>query len=135
MSTKRKGLTKVQLDKMRALLLGRRHRLLDEAHGRFDAAETADDDRTGDEGDLASLSLRSDLEVDARARESRELQLIEGALAKIQDGSYGTCEDCAAAISVPRLEALPFAQFCIDCQEKNEIEGASLERREFQVLD
>lgn len=43
-----------------------------------------------------------------------ELEEVERALAKLDDGSYGTCETCGQEISAPRLEAKPAARFCID---------------------
>ena len=42
-----------------------------------------------------------------------QLADVEGALAKLDDGSYGTCETCGEAIAAPRLEAMPATRFCI----------------------
>src|SRR5437588_6034681 len=50
------------------------------------------------------------------------LSLIEASLQKIEDGTYGKCDRCAKAITEARLEALPYAVFCIDCQSR--VEGA-----------
>jgi DnaK suppressor protein len=50
-----------------------------------------------------------------RMLESR-LADIDGALARIADGSYGYCADCAKEIPPRRLEALPFATLCVNCQ-------------------
>lgn len=133
--TKKKGLTKAQSEKMRDYLLDRQRRLHADVKSQLEGSAIDGNDRGGDEADQATMSLNSDLAVDVRARESRELQLIEQALQKIDSGLYGSCEDCGNGISIPRLEALPFAQFCIDCQERNETEGSSMERREFQTLD
>lgn len=49
-------------------------------------------------------------------------QQIEAALAAIEAGSYGSCRHCAGPISLERLEALPEAPFCVDCQERSERE-------------
>lgn len=133
MTAKRKTLTKVQHDKMRSFLVDRRHRLQAGVRGQIEGSDLDETDRGGDEGDMATFSLRDDINMDVRARETRELQLIEQAIDKIDAGSYGTCEDCGGGIAIARLEALPFAQFCIDCQEKYEADGAVHERREFQV--
>lgn len=51
------------------------------------------------------------VEIEARAR------MIESAQQRIGDGSYGTCQRCGKPIASERLEALPFAAYCIDCQE------------------
>lgn len=42
-----------------------------------------------------------------------QLDVVEGALAKFDDGSYGTCETCGEAIAATRLEAMPATRFCI----------------------
>ena len=58
-------------------------------------------------------------EVDAIAGSlSENLAEIEAALAKLEDGRYGLCEDCGNEIAVPRLEAMPSARFCISCASK-----------------
>ena len=48
---------------------------------------------------------------------SRTLQDIEGALDRLESGTYGRCSDCGAEIPVTRLRAKPFAERCRDCQE------------------
>src|SRR3954467_1814219 len=40
---------------------------------------------------------------------------VERALAKLDEGAYGTCESCGKAIGGPRLEAMPATRYCIDC--------------------
>lgn len=114
---------------MRRLLLERQQWLLSEVRGKLDE-ETGADDAHGDEADLANSALNTDLAFDARARESRELQLIAEALKKIEEGTYGLCGECQEPIPLARLEALPFAQYCIGCQEELEREGAFADRGE-----
>lgn len=48
------------------------------------------------------------------------VQEINNALHKMEDGSYGICENCGKEISFMRLKALPYAQFCIDCKKDME---------------
>ncbi len=48
---------------------------------------------------------------------SRTLQDIEGALDRLESGTYGTCSDCGAEVPAARLRAMPFADRCLDCQE------------------
>jgi len=58
-------------------------------------------------------------------RDSTMLRLIHGALRRIADGSYGVCLHCEEDIALKRINAVPWAAFCIRCQEKadhNEIE-------------
>ncbi|WP_327714140.1 TraR/DksA C4-type zinc finger protein [Streptomyces sp. NBC_00490] len=46
----------------------------------------------------------------------RILTEVEAAVARVQDGSYGTCQGCAKPIPVERLEILPYTRFCVPCQ-------------------
>ena len=55
--------------------------------------------------------------------ESRELRHVEQALERMRDGGYGLCERCSLKIPVARLNALPYATSCIDCQRENERVG------------
>jgi DnaK suppressor protein len=48
------------------------------------------------------------------------LEEVERALAKFQDGTYGLCESCGARIDRARLEVLPHAKCCLDCQARQE---------------
>ena len=45
----------------------------------------------------------------------QELRAIKGALARMQDGTYGTCQSCGATIAEARLDTLPFTPFCAKC--------------------
>ncbi|BCL25463.1 TraR/DksA C4-type zinc finger protein [Streptomyces aurantiacus] len=49
----------------------------------------------------------------------RVLAQVEAAFARVQDGSYGLCHDCAKPIPVERLEILPYTKFCVPCQRDN----------------
>lgn len=53
-------------------------------------------------------------------RERREVQEIEAALQRMADGTYGQCAGCGGAIGRGRLEAIPEAKLCVDCEERSE---------------
>ena len=55
--------------------------------------------------------------------ENKELNKINNALNRIKLGKYGLCESCDSPIALPRLQALPYATFCISCQRKKEEKG------------
>lgn len=59
-----------------------------------------------------------DLTLEENVREM--LRNVTAALAKIEAGTYGTCEVCREAIALERLKALPYADMCIDCKKKEE---------------
>ena len=46
------------------------------------------------------------------------LREVEGALERLRDGTYGTCMDCGMPVSRKRLDALPWARYCVTCQER-----------------
>ncbi len=50
------------------------------------------------------------------------LREINEALERIQEGVFGTCEECQKSIPKMRLRAIPYAKYCIECQRKNETE-------------
>lgn len=73
--------------------------------------------------DLASDDVdKNNLEA-LNAVEFRTLQLIDNALARIQNNRYGVCMECAQRIPEPRLEALPYALFCVACQGQRDRMG------------
>lgn len=81
-----------------------------------------------DLADLANDSAAEVLSSQLAQAESRELANVELALLKIKKNCYGQCEECGSNIAWPRLEALPYAAHCIDCQrmlEELEEQGGS----------
>ena len=74
-----------------------------------------------DEVDLASSDLNQSLTLRLRDRELALLQKIEEALAKIDNGTFGLCENCEEPIDVKRLDARPVAELCIRCKEAQEL--------------
>ena len=73
-----------------------------------------------DSADEAHSSLMSKLQSSLEKTEINELKQIEDALARIDRGEYGNCQECDEPIGDKRLEAFPFAAHCISCQEKLE---------------
>jgi len=65
-----------------------------------------------------------------------DLLKIDEAIRKLDEGTYGICEDCGDEISEQRLKILPYAIYCIDCKEKREKNGRDAEeRRPSLILD
>ena len=81
-----------------------------------------------DDGDLADVATRDALQATNLTRHRTKLKAIEEALRRIDEGDYGICEDCDEEIPVGRLNAMPFAVRCIECQEKHE--SASIRQKE-----
>lgn len=70
--------------------------------------------------DRANNSYNRELFLALSDGERTTLLRIDEALARFEDGSYGRCVHCGQPIGPGRLEALPWARYCIDCQEREE---------------
>ena len=69
-------------------------------------------------GDTASATFDRGLDQGLGEGAKQTLDEIDGALARIDDGTYGTCELCGKPIATERLRALPWARLCIDDQRR-----------------
>lgn len=79
-----------------------------------------DTDDLPDEIDLASSEYSQSLIFRMRDREKILLKKIDKALARIEDGTFGICEQCGDEIGMKRLEARPVTTLCIQCKEAQE---------------
>ncbi len=76
--------------------------------------------------DRASAYVDQSLKLKIRTRESRLIKKLKQALERIENGTFGFCEECEEEISIKRLEARPVTTKCFDCKEKEEqIEASS----------
>ena len=73
-----------------------------------------------DSGDWAEKSHEEWIFLQKNSVDMELLHDIEAALARLREGTYGTCADCGITISRKRLEAVPWAQFCVTCQERRQ---------------
>ena len=73
--------------------------------------------------DVASDAYDQEFAIGLVSSEQNLLREVEKALNKIESRNYGLCEDCGKRISVKRLKAIPYAHLCIDCKEKEELQG------------
>ncbi len=73
-----------------------------------------------DLADRASLETDRSLELRTRDRERKLIAKIDAALRRIEDGTYGYCEETAEPISIRRLEARPIATLSLEAQERHE---------------
>jgi RNA polymerase-binding protein DksA len=97
----------------RARLLAERTRLLEE----IDEAVALPEQMTyGSQAAAATQVFEQERELAMRERANLHLQAVDGALARLDDGTYGTCVRCGRPIAAARLEALPWAAHCIECQ-------------------
>lgn len=76
--------------------------------------------KTSDEADAVTQELESNLSIQLHERDRHSLILIEKALSKFANDTYGMCESCDEPIDVRRLKARPLATLCISCMEDQE---------------
>jgi DnaK suppressor protein len=79
-----------------------------------------EDTRLPDQSDWASAEIQRSFELRTRDRERKLLSKIEAALRRIEEGSYGYCEETMEPIGLKRLEARPIATLSIEAQERHE---------------
>jgi DnaK suppressor protein len=72
---------------------------------------------TPEECERIVLASQRELAVVTFDRHSRLLREVKAAMAGIEDDSYGVCENCEEAITPKRLDAVPWARYCVQCQE------------------
>lgn len=108
-----------------AQLLSFKQRLLDEEKTLRDAAESTthhlqENEAASDPTDRASAEEEHTLELRVRDRERKLLKKIAQALKRIEDGSYGWCEETGEPIGIARLLARPTASLTLEAQERHE---------------
>lgn len=106
-------MVRTELERYRAMLEARKIELSPKLNNReYIAIEKA-----ADALDEVQYAVERELAISNLDRESKLLQDVLSALGRIADGSYGVCFDCDAAINRKRLDAVPWAGYCIRCQE------------------
>lgn len=112
-------------DQARQRLLSERRRLEEvrEAAGRLSAGAKEAAERELSSADqhpaeLATETMERELDQTVVLHAEAELAEIDAALARLDAGAYGRCEECSGEISEARLEALPAARYCLDDQAK-----------------
>ena len=117
--------------KMKDVLMKRRQALRKALHG--DMSLLSEHQTTGDVVDWAIDAAQDEISSQLAVVESRELAQVEQALERMRTGNYGVCEDCDQPIPALRLQALPYATCCIECQRSAEQQG-TLERRPLPLV-
>ncbi len=111
---------KRDLEKFRRLLNAQREQLIGNARKAVTGDIHLDPDDFPDEIDTASSEVNLAFLGRLRERERGLLAKIEEALAKMDRGVYGLCQNCGEEIGLKRLEARPVAELCIDCKGEQE---------------
>jgi DnaK suppressor protein len=81
---------------------------------------TVDEESTQDIADRAASSYNKEFLFHQSNNDRQLLQMVESALGRMREGSFGECISCGKEINMKRLEAVPWTRHCIECQEKLE---------------
>ena len=108
-----KVMKKADLERYKALLKAKEHELSESLRTR----EPISFQRTPEPEEEAQRTAEQDLAVQDRNRAAEMLRQTKGALDRIEDGGYGICLSCEQEIEARRLTAVPWAAYCVRCQE------------------
>ena len=107
-------MSEINLAEIKERLIDERELLIEKLKGNdlsVDASETPDP------VDLAVRNYSKNVMLAVSENESRQLILINEALERIADEEYGVCQNCEKDINPKRLNAVPWARYCLNCQE------------------
>ena len=108
-----------QTEHFKSILFSWKKMLMSEAEKTMDHMKQ-DSSKLSDPNDAATQEEEFRLELRTRDRERKLISKIDQALTRIDDGSYGYCEDTGEPIGIKRLEARPIATLSIEAQERHE---------------
>jgi DnaK suppressor protein len=114
---------KRELERFRQLLERRRGELLDKSQRTAGEGRNTISEGGEDYVDDAVTSYTREFLLSLSGFERRQLGLVEDALARIEEGTYGECQMCGESVPEARLKAIPWARYCVSCQEVVEREG------------
>jgi len=116
------ALSEKQLAKFEQQLKDWRHELDQGLSETLHSMHSTDQGSFPDPTDQASMETDRNFDLRIRDRERKLIKKIDQALARIKDGSFGSCEGCGGDISLKRLQARPVTTLCIDCKTAQEQE-------------
>ncbi|MEZ4814239.1 MAG: TraR/DksA family transcriptional regulator [Bdellovibrionota bacterium] len=111
---------KVKLEKFKKLLLEHRTRILNRSMARGTEAFRLSTDDLVDENDHAAAVVQQGLTLEVQERDRQLLIEVDRALMKVENQSYGFCEDTEEPIDEARLEAQPWTRYCVEAAERRE---------------
>jgi DnaK suppressor protein len=101
-------------------LLERRESLFSQVTEAEMSSRERDLEATQDPADMAANAYTKELLISMSANDRKLLQLIDEALARVESGDYGECVNCNEPVQEKRLNAVPWARYCLSCQDKQE---------------
>lgn len=110
-------MNKQQVERFKKVLLEKREQLVQDVESvrSRSAEDTEEEDK--DYIDVAVSSYTKEFLLTLSDLERKQLVAVEQAIEAVEQGTYGTCDECGEEIEEKRLKALPWATFCLRCQE------------------
>jgi DnaK suppressor protein len=105
------------LEKIRKRLLAKKDELLKDLAKNREVTDETVDESAQDMVDRATSAYTKEFAYSLSEADRRVLILIDQALERLDAGTYGTCVHCAQPVQEKRIEAVPWARHCLDCQE------------------
>ncbi len=114
------AMDKKRLEVYRKKLQAKREELLRNIARVEEEGRAADEDTTVDLADKAANSYTKEFLFGQTNIDRNLLRLIDESLLRIREGEFGSCANCEKEVQQKRLDAVPWAKYCIECQEKQE---------------
>ena len=121
------ALSKEQVKQFRHLLIIERNKVASEIRSIAEEASKSPRDASGDlsaytlhMADMSADTYDREVSMNIVSNEQEILYQIDDALKRLDDGSFGVCQQCSQPISMSRLKAVPYASLCISCQRSKE---------------
>jgi DnaK suppressor protein len=108
-------LDKKTIAKFKKILLKQREDIVGEVKQMVESSKEMGQDGIQDIGDEAANIYNKQVLLSLNENERTRLQEVDEALDRIENGSYGVCEECGGPISLKRLEVRPVAKYCVPC--------------------
>ena len=104
-------------EKARKRLVAKREELLHDLAKNREVSEETVDESAQDMADRATSAYTKEFAYSLSESDRKVIVLIEEALSRLDTGTYGTCVHCSQPVQDKRIEAVPWARHCLDCQE------------------
>ena len=115
-----KRMDKRKVKTYRDKLLARRESLFSQVTEAEMSSRERDLEATQDPADMAANAYTKELLISMSANDRKLLQLIDEALERVERGEYGECVNCGEPLTEKRLDAVPWARYCLKCQDLQE---------------
>lgn len=112
-------------ERLRKVLIQKREDIIREAKSEIKKFKSGEKkqlvETVMDDGDMSVVDMAEDISLKQLSTHRETLIKIDAALRKLEEGTYGICEECGDEISEERLKIMPFAIYCRDDQERKEM--------------